>query len=327
MRLEITFIMGRTESRSLWEIGVTQKTYFKLVSEDPKELTEFIDVVRKIEALLCFTINETVYLDSMLATSEGVLQDIGGGKTRPAPINIYDPSVFLPKDGPKIRADRMLFRFSDIQDGAEGMINKWIDSYKEYKNTFDLYFLAQLKPQLSWEANFLSLAQGLEVYHRRTSDEKEMDEVKFEDIVQDLIELCPEEYKDWLKDKLKYSNELIFLKRIKGLIDSFKESFGNSKERKKLAFKISVTRHYLTHYNPDLETAAAKGEDLYVLCQKMEMLFELHFLKLMGFSQDNIKTIAEKNSILQWKRSLPLSGVGTENSPSTESENSEEQED
>ena len=326
MRLEITFIMGHTDSHSLWEIGVTQKTYFKLVSEDAQELDVFFSVVRKIIGLLCFTINETVSLDSMSVTSDELLQDIEGGETRPAPIDIYDPSVFLPKDRPKIRADKMLFRFSDIQDGAEGMINKWIDSYKEYKNTFDLYFLAQLKPQLSWEANFLSLAQGLEVYHRRTSDEKEMDEVKFEELVQSLIEQCPEEYKDWLKEKLKHSNELIFLKRIKGLIDSFKEIIGNSRERKKLVFKISVTRHYLTHYNPDLESVAVKGEDLYVLCQKMEMLFELHFLKLMGFSQDKIKAIADNNPILQWKGSLTLSGAGTENSTSSESENLEEQE-
>ena len=68
MRLEITFIMGRTESHNLWEIGVTQKTFFKLVSENPKEFNEFLDVVDKIVGLLCFTINETVYLETMLVT-------------------------------------------------------------------------------------------------------------------------------------------------------------------------------------------------------------------------------------------------------------------
>ena len=197
----------------------------------------------------------------------------------------------------------------------ERIINKWIESYEDYRNAFDLYFLAQLKPQLSLEVKFLTLAQGLEVYHRRlfSDDAPEMGEVKlkYKKLVQDLIKQYPDgEDKKWLEGKIEHLNEVSLGKRIKELINPFKEIFGNSKERGKLARKISVTRNYLTHYNPDLESEAAEGEDLHVLSLKMELLFELHFLKLTGFTPEKIKSIADNCRKLQWKRSSRLSGDG-----------------
>lgn len=325
MRLEITFIMGPTESHSLWEIGVTQKTYFKLVLEAPKELNEFLDVARKIVGLLCFTINETVSLDSMLVTSDELLQDIGGGGTRPAPIGIYDPSVFLPKDRPKIRADNMLFRFSDIQDGAEGMINKWIENYEEYKDAFNLYFLAQLKPPLSWSVKFMSLVQGLEAYHRTRSDEKYMEDDEFKVERKKVIKQFPKKDRNWFGAKLNYANQLTLRDRIKKLIVPFEKYIGGDREPQLINYIVD-TRNYLTHYDSKLESKAAKGEDLYYLGIKLELLFELHFLNLMGFSQDEIDSIVANNRKLQWKCSLILSDAEVENETSSQSEDSEEQE-
>ena len=309
MQLEITFEMRWIDTSSPWERGVSQKAYFKLVSEEAQELDEYLSIAHKIVDLLCFTINETVHLDSMSATSNVIIKNHGD----PAPITIYAPSVFYySKDQPKIDRNRMLFGFSDIRDNAERMINKWIESYEDYKNAFDLYFLAQLKPQLSLEVKFLTLAQGLEVYHRRmfSDDAPEMDEVKlqYKELVQGLIEQYPDgKDKEWLEGKLEHLNEVSLGKRIKELINPFKEILGNSRKRGKLAYKTAVTRNYLTHYNPDLEPEAAKGEDLHVLCLKMELLFELHFLKLTGFTPEKIKSIANTCPKLKWKRSLSLS--------------------
>ena len=307
MRLEIMFDIGNTTSRGPWERGVSQKAYFQLTtaSGDALELKQFLSVAYKIVDLLCFTINETVHLDSMSATSHEIIKNHGD----PAPITIYAPRVFYhSKDQPKIARNRMLFGFSDIRDNAEGMINKWIESYEDYRNAFDLYFLAQLKPQLSLEVKFLTLAQGLEVYHRQMSsdDAPEMDEIKlkYKELVQGLIEQYPDgKDKKWLEGKLEHLNDVTLGRRMKELINPFKEILGNSKERGKLAYKIAVTRNYLTHYDPKSEPNAAKGEDLHVLCLKMELLFELHFLKLTGFTPEKIQSIANTCPKLRWKRS------------------------
>lgn len=309
MRLEITVEMENDTLKRPWGRGVTQKAYFKLVSEEPQELDEFFSVAQKIVHLLCFTINDPVQVDSLSVTSNAICKDHGEGTTPyPAPITIYVPSIYHSKDEPKIDWTRMLFRFSDIQDNAEGMINKWLESYEDYKNAFDLYFLAQLKPQLSLEVKFLTLAQDLEVYHRQMSsdDAPEMSEVKlkYKEFVQELVGQYPDEKdKKWLEGKLGHLNDVSLGQRIKGLINPFKELIGNSRERDKLAHKIAVTRNYLTHYNPCLESEAAKGEELHVLCLKMELLFELHFLKLTGFTPEKIESIASSCPKLTFKRS------------------------
>ena len=299
MRLEITVEMENATLKRTWGRGVSQKAYFKLVSEEAQELDEFFSVAYKIVNLLCFTINETVQVDSMSVTSNEICQDHGEGTTRSAPITIYGPSsIYHSKDKPKIDRNQMLFTFSDIRDNAEGMINKWIESYEDYKNAFDLYFLAQLKPQLSLEVKFLTLAQGLEAYHRKPDEDNEIDE----ELVASLIEFCPEDKRDWLKNRLEYPDRISLRERIKELINPFKDIFGKSKERNKLIHKILEIRNHLTHPDRRSEPEAAKAEDLHVLCLKMELLFELHFLKLTGFTPEKIQSIAKSCSKLNFKR-------------------------
>ena len=137
------------------------------------------------------------------------------------------------------------------------------------------------------EARFLALVQGLEAYHRRTSDEKQMDEAEFKELVENLIEHCPEKRKEWLEGKLRYGNEVNLRKRIMRLIEPFKDRFGNSEKRRTLINKIVDTRNNLTHHYSGSENF----DDLWVLCQKMEALFQLHFLLLIGFSREEIRSI------------------------------------
>ena len=308
MQLEITFEIMGIDTASPWKVGITQKTYFKLVSKEEQELDEFLSVAHKIVGLLCFTINETVHLDSMSATSKAICKDHQGGITDPAPITIHNPGMYhYFKDQPKIDRNRMLFTFSDIRDNAEGMINKWIDSYEDYKNAFDLYFLAQLKPQLSLEVKFLTLAQGLEAYHRESCDDKYMEDDEFKTIKRKVIKEFPKKDRNWFGARLNHANKLTLRDRIRRMVEAFSNFFGEEEEKSLLINLIVDTRNDLTHPDSDVESNAAKGQDLYILCLKMELLFELHFLKLTGFTPEKIQSIADKCPKLQWKRSLSLS--------------------
>lgn len=308
MRLEITFDMGNTESlRGPWERGVCQKAFFKLISDDAQELEAFLSIAHKIVDLLCFTINQTVSLDSMSATSNGLNHTIREDITQPAKIDIYDPDVYYySKDQPKIDRNQMLFGFSDIQDGAEEMINKWIDSYEQYEHVFNLYFQAQLRPQPSLEVQFLSLAQGLEAYHRESCDDKYMEDDEFKPLRRKVIKEFPKKDRDWFAARLNRANELSLRDRIRRMVEVFNNFFGE--EEKALFIDLFVgTRNSLTHPSSDLESRAAKGENLYILCLKTELLFELYFLNIMGFSAEQIQSIADKCPQLQWKRSQSLS--------------------
>ena len=204
------------------------------------------------------------------------------------------------------------------------MINRWIGIYEEYKDAFNLYFLAQLKPPLSWSVKFMSLVQGLEAYHRTKSDEKYMEDDKFKVERKKVIKQFPKKDRNWFGAKLNYANQLTLRDRMKKMIAPFEKYIGGEREPQLINYIVD-TRNYLTHYDSKLESKAAKGEDLYKLGIKLELLFELHFLDLMGFSEEEIDSIVTKNRKLQWKCSLILSDVEAENETS-QPENSEVQE-
>jgi len=128
-----------------------------------------------------------------------------------------------------------------------------------------------------------------------------MDDVTFKNIVNKLIEHCPKERQEWLSEKLHYANEISLAQRIKDIIKPFKSFLGTNNCRKKLIRKIVDTRNYLTHHDESLKSKAAVGRDLWLLCLKMEVIFQLQLLQLLGFTQEQIEDILKNNRKLQEK--------------------------
>ena len=293
MQLLITYHWTPPGSPSTKRAEVSQKTFFKLISKDPYEVGAFISIAEKIAAFLCFVMNEIVCLDSMRATSDNLRQDNGDGRTALIPVEIYSSSWPHAKNEPAINELDMLFKYEDIQTRAESVINKWLDNYEQIAPALDLYFLTKAETLPTWNILFLTLAQALEAFHRKTSDEKHMDADECKEIRKKMIGECPEEHKDWFRPKLLRANELT----LKNRFERMTEPFGNfmcGERRPGLIRSIKDTRNYLTHYDSDLESKAAKGEALKFLCRKMNTLFRLQFLKLIGFDEQEIDDIVDK---------------------------------
>jgi hypothetical protein len=273
------------------EAKITQKTYLELVSTTERELNDFISIAHKITTFLCFAIDKTVCLDSAIATSDNIYQDVGNGHKNLVQIRIYYPSLPYSKDEPKIHWHSMLFRYQHIQNDAEKIINNWINAYDQFDPAFSLYFSVKTGSQKYLDGKFLALVQGLETYHRRKSDEKLMDELEFKELVENIVSKCPEERKEWLTGRLKHGNEINLRNRISSIIEPFKDVIGTSKQRKKIIKSIVDNRNYLTHYDELLKPNIASGIDLWYLCLNMEAFFQLHFLQVLGFTPDQIKHI------------------------------------
>lgn len=96
-------------------------------------------------------------------------------------------------------------------------------------------------------------------------------------------------------------NRLPGVLRIKQMIEPFRHLFGNPKERKSFIGKVIDTRSYLTHYDSRLANQAVDGEELWKLCTKLEALFQLHFLRLIGLDVDSINKIVKENHSLSSK--------------------------
>lgn len=301
MKLLITFSWTLPGFPNTTEAKITQKTYLKLVSEQERPLSDFISTAYKITTLLCFAIDRTVCIEQVSATLDTIFQDIGEGKTRPVLISLYYASLPYTKIEPKIDWHRMLFRYGQIREDAESIVNNWFDAYDEIDPALNLYFSTKTGAYQYLEGKFLALVQGLETYHRRTSNEKLMDEEFFKELTDSLIRECPEESREWLAGRLQDGNAINLRQRIKSIIEPFKKFLGTSKERDKLIISIINTRNYLTHYDKSLETIAVCGRDLWLLCLKMEAIFQLHLLQVLGFTQAEVKSVFDNSDELQQK--------------------------
>lgn len=293
MQLEICFAYTLPGFPNTTEAKITQRAYFKLSSGSLKPLSDFTEIVYKLTNLMCFAIDATVTLKDLTATSMEIQREISEGKSYPVPIHIYYPSIPFSEKAPQKSWHQMLFNYGAIKTNAQDIFNNWLNAYEILSPALSLYFSTKIGAQKYLDGKFLALAQGLETYHRRNSDEKLMNEEEFESLVESVKKNCPEENINWLEDRLIHGNEINLGKRLKRIIEPFKDHLGSSKERSKLLRKIVDTRNYLTHYSEDLKAKSAEGKDLWLLFQKMEVIFQLHFLKVLGFSDGEIQNVIE----------------------------------
>lgn len=287
------------------EAKITQKAYIKLSSEDPKPLTGFVTVAHKIINFLCFALDETVSIKDVSATSDELQVGISEGEYRFAPIKIFYPSSPFSETPPRINWYSMLFRFSEIKDNAAEIFNNWLNAYEMIEPSLNLYFASKTGAHRYLNGKFLSLAQGLETYHRRTSNETLMDGEEYEALVSSILKACSCDKQEWISGRLKHGNEISFRVRLKKIIEPFKEHIGSSQVRSKMISSIVNTRNYFTHYDESLKNDAASGHRLWVLCMKMEAIFQLHFLKKLGFTNEQIKAVVNNSNELKQKLNKP----------------------
>ncbi|MCY3729255.1 MAG: hypothetical protein OXF97_09730 [Nitrospira sp.] len=295
MKLLIIFSWTLPGFPIITEAKITQKACFKLVSQQERPLDDFISIAQKLTTFLCFAVDKTVCINQVTATLNT------GGSESSAPIPLYYESLPYTKEVPKIDRYHMLFRYPTIKAKAEQILNNWLKAYDKIEPALNLYFGVTTGGLRYLDAKVLALAQGLETYHRRTSDETRIDNSDFEKLRETLITQCPEEHKDWLSERLNYGNELSLRQRIKRIIEPFNEFIGDENQRDKLTGSIVDTRNYLTHYDESSKSRAASGDKLIHLYLKMEAIFQLCILQELGFTRTEIKSVLDKSYRLRKK--------------------------
>ena len=300
---------------SITEARITQKAYVALISTELRPLDDFVNLIFKIHTFLCFAINKIVSLESITAYSTELTQELGDGLTYELPIKVYYESLPQSETEPKIRLPEMLFLYRGIEKECEGIFNRWLKNYETSEPAFNLYFASKSGAYKILDGKFLSLVQGIETLHRRNSQETFMAKEEFSNLVDTISKSVPNDRREWIREKLKYANELSLRKRVGEMIEPFEDFFGSNTERKHFISKVVATRNYLTHYDSGIESQAASERDLWMLCLKLEALFQLHFLRLIGIKDEDISTIVEGNFDLRDKLGIEPPEPSTPPSP------------
>ncbi|MGA3405630.1 MAG: HEPN domain-containing protein, partial [Candidatus Bathyarchaeia archaeon] len=100
------------------------------------------------------------------------------------------------------------------------------------------------------------------------------------------------EHMEWLKNKLRHSNDLTLRKRLQELLTTY--SFLELDETGTFIDDVINTRNYLTHYDKELKTLAVIPEKISTLSMKLRLLTEAILLTELGLSPDTVKFIMKQ---------------------------------
>ncbi len=304
---EIAIVIGQGFSYNrLKQVKITQKAWILFSPEQGRPLDDYLDIIYHVQNFLSLAMTKPTYPLAVHGTTEASRETSADGKERYAPVEILYQVPFLQTEIRPLHSPDILFDLPSIQDQFETYITNWINKADLLKPIYDLYFSTLYNPHMFLESWFLSLTQAIETYHRRRFGGKYQSDEEYRDgLYRKFIEVIPPDLDDGFKQSLKrgkllYANEFSLRKRLRDITDRLSKELainfiGLEGSREEFANKVHNTRNYLTHYDPELESKAATGQELYNLTIKLRTLLEMCLLEELGFSFASIRDMTFKH--------------------------------
>ena len=103
----------------------------------------------------------------------------------------------------------------------------------------------------------------------------------FKDKISTIVNAIPTKYKDWVSEKLQYSNEPTLLNRLEMILEELPISLKSKLFHSEKDFVVSVknTRNYYTHYSKHLKKSALIDSELFIATEKLKVVLVAFLLK------------------------------------------------
>jgi hypothetical protein len=291
---------------SIKEVNLKQIMFIKIEPHKPIHFNEYQrNMCYHISNFLCLAIGRAVYPLIIKGKTEACKTKLSDGKVAYNDILILYKMEHLPDLSKKIRPFDMLFSFGDILDNFEKCLRNWFAKSEVLQPVYDLYFGTLYNPSMYLQHEFLSLIQAIESYHRRVDEGKYVSVDDYKQIYETLITTIPQEldtdFRESLKQKLKYLNEFSLRRRLKEILEKCGDVVNLLIHDNKRFIEDAVnTRNFLTHYDKNLDSKAKSGPELYTLVQKMKFILELCFLVELEMPLETLKALISRNRRYQY---------------------------
>lgn len=204
-----------------------------------------------------------------------------------------------------VSTEELLFRRPDIVGREEDCFRNWFTKADWLDPVCALYFGTLYNPSKYLDLNFLALVQAVEAYHRRASDETDESPAKHEARMKAILDAAPVAHRDWLEQKLTYSNELSLRRRLKLLFMQFSYLLDELiPDRKGTISAICDNRNYLTHYDATLKGRAATGARLLLMVELLKLLLQACYLRELGLPETTIRKFVSRSRTVRMIRHL-----------------------
>ncbi|NES65568.1 MAG: hypothetical protein F6K24_10060, partial [Okeania sp. SIO2D1] len=190
----------------------------------------------------------------------------------------------------------MLFSLSDIKSDFSLIMQRWFNSIEKLDSVLNLFFSIKYKPDIYLESKFINLVQAVESYHRRQIKNHVLPEDEHKEHIERILDSVPREYKEWLKDKLNYSNEPTLKERLIELLELIPEITNQLvKDKEGFATKIKNARNYFTHYDESLKKKAPQPEELYRFIESLSFILQACILKELACTSERCYQLLNRN--------------------------------
>ena len=277
-------------------VELSQEAYLNVLLAGGKNLGDYLRTSSAIQNFLSLAIRGPVYPKK--------IQVVYRNETR-NPIDVYCTIVPRPASRLKLPFE-MVFTYPEISAKARSMVNLWLCKWPRLQPICDIYFSTVYGRELYMENKFLGMTQILESFHRRfIKGQYQSVEDYNRDIYPNLVAAIPNgidpAYQTSLKTRMKFNYEYSLRKRLRDLIERTpKPIIGlllgtDARASNCFVGQVIDTRNYFTHYTKELESKAARGEELYWLYNKMKILCEMIFFREMGLCLKQIEKFMMSN--------------------------------
>jgi hypothetical protein len=199
----------------------------------------------------------------------------------------------------------MIFTFRELEANFQILLNNWVEKYNKLLPAINILSGVRDNPNMYLDGLFINLTQAIESFHRRLYNGKYQSDEDYLDGLYKLLsaaipsDIDPSFKMSLLNGKLKYANEYSLRKRLSMILCRMKTTYNigffSSKETiNQFIDSVCDTRNYLTHYTLELEQKSAKGNKLYLLCQRLIIILEVLFFEEIGINSQTIRNKLEK---------------------------------
>jgi len=283
------------------EVILKQTTFVRIEPENSLHIDDYRrNILYHIQNFLSLGIGQAVYPLAVNGQSKNCKTQLSDKKVVYDDISIFYSNKNISAESKRLHPLEMLFAFRDIAPNFEKHLNAWFLKTEFLGPVYDLYFALLYSSKMYLQYEFLSLVQALEAYHRRKYVGKYVTDNDYKEIYVNLISAIPQNldgsFRTSLKEKMKYLNDFSLRKRLKKIIDDLGDiTNAIIKNPEGLIEDIVNTRNYLTHYDKSLEGKESKGNDLYIIVERIKFLLEMCFLIEIEMPTEKIMALINRN--------------------------------
>ena len=192
------------------------------------------------------------------------------------------------------RGDEPLLPLGSVRASFPRALGLWFDKRGRLGPVHDLFFGALFGPRTGPNFEFLTLAQALESFHRRTEpDAIYLPEGKYlEDLYPLMKENLPSavsgDLRQRIKDMLRYGYQWSLRKRMKHLMEGVPEEGVVGHGVGYFTGPVVLTRNHLTHHPDEPEPGVLRGTDLMVAVDELRRLLAFLLLRETGLEEETI---------------------------------------